>query len=180
MLQISKGFSLIEVIVVVVIMSILAAIAIPNYDHYIQRQRLLHAAEALYSDLNTAHTQASKRGANVYLRFVTTGSDWCYGLSTASGCDCTLAAGVANACELDGVLHTVSSNEFSGVTISANSFTGSEVAFQSSRGLAVGIAPDSSESLTLSNANAQTATVTVHGVGRVSICSNDLSSLSDC
>ena len=50
------GFTLIEVMVVVAIVAILAAIALPNYGDYIKRSKILEAVSAL-SDLRVRYEQ---------------------------------------------------------------------------------------------------------------------------
>jgi type IV pilus assembly protein PilE len=45
-----RGFTLIELMIVVVIIAILASIAIPSYNHYIQRSRRSDALAALSQD----------------------------------------------------------------------------------------------------------------------------------
>lgn len=50
------GFTMIEVMVVVAIVAILAAIALPNYSDYIKRGKIIEATSAL-SDLRTRYEQ---------------------------------------------------------------------------------------------------------------------------
>ena len=46
----AAGFTLVELMIVVVIIAVLAAIAIPSYNHYIQRSRRSDALAALSKD----------------------------------------------------------------------------------------------------------------------------------
>lgn len=45
--QYSRGFTLIEVMIVVVIVAILAAVALPSYQQYVERSRRVDATESL-------------------------------------------------------------------------------------------------------------------------------------
>ncbi len=51
-----KGFTLIEVMIVVAIVAVLAAIALPNYSDYIKRGKIIEATSAL-SDARTRFNQ---------------------------------------------------------------------------------------------------------------------------
>jgi len=61
------GFTAVELMIVVAIMSILAALAAPNFKYLIDRWRVREASEALVSSLYLARSEAIKRGGNVVL-----------------------------------------------------------------------------------------------------------------
>jgi type IV pilus assembly protein PilE len=52
----NDGFTMIEVMIVVAIVAVLAAIAIPNYSDYVTRSRIIQATSAL-SDLRVRYEQ---------------------------------------------------------------------------------------------------------------------------
>jgi type IV fimbrial biogenesis protein FimT len=70
-----KGFTLIEMMIAVVILSLMLALAMPSYSVWIQNTRIRSAAESFVSGLQLARNEAVRRNSNV--RFVVgTGSAW--------------------------------------------------------------------------------------------------------
>jgi len=65
--QTEKGFSLIELMIVVAIIAIFAAVAIPAFVHWIPNMRLKAAARDLYSNFQQARMEAIKRNRDVVI-----------------------------------------------------------------------------------------------------------------
>ena len=70
-LQKSSGFTLIELMIVISIISILTAIAVPAVMNWLPTYRLNAAARDLYSNLQKARLQAVKENNNIPIRFDT-------------------------------------------------------------------------------------------------------------
>ena len=63
----SRGASLIEIAVVLTLVAIVAAFALPTWRHWLARQELANRAYALATALERARTEAIKRGHRVNL-----------------------------------------------------------------------------------------------------------------
>ena len=61
----SRGVTLIELMVTIVVLAILASMAIPSFTNMMERQRLINATEAIYSDLQNARSEAVKRSLQI-------------------------------------------------------------------------------------------------------------------
>lgn len=77
----SKGFTLVEMLLVVVILGILTAMAAPSFNDIIDRQRTKNAAADIYVALVRTRSEALRLNQNVTLSPVS--SDWAQGWQIA-------------------------------------------------------------------------------------------------
>ena len=91
----SKGFTLIEVLIVVGIIGILAAISIPSYINWLPNYRLKVAARDLYGAAMKAKGEAVKRNVNCNLTFnqMVGGTLYAYVVYVDADTDCEFDAG---------------------------------------------------------------------------------------
>lgn len=71
-----RGFSLIELMVTVTLLSILMLLAFPAFSEWIQNSRIRTAAEAVQNGLQLARAEAVKRNARVEFALTGTTSGW--------------------------------------------------------------------------------------------------------
>ena len=127
-----SGFTLIELMVALAVLTVLALVAAPSFNDLIEKSRLRGATDDVVNLLNTARASAMKLQRDVNVSVSGT-STWCAGALSASdpanvgdpvpaatACDCT-----AGTCTVGGLPALVSSGSYTGVTISNVSATGS-------------------------------------------------------
>ncbi len=192
-----KGFTLIELMIVVVIVGMLAAMAGPSISDYIDKRKIISAAEAVYSQLQFARSQAISRSQTVYVNFGytddTKASTWLMSVSTNDGCDITktvtatdlsddcillVSDGDANVDEGDGtvdtddlVYHVTSGADFNEVKLDADgSGTGGapgQISFDPTRGTAL----NRTVYLTFTKGSSDyEMRIVVGQIGRVKVC----------
>jgi len=74
MLRRFSGFTLVEAMVSVVILSILAALALPSFNQMVANFRVRTAAEAMLNGLKLARSEAVRR--NTQVSFTASGTGW--------------------------------------------------------------------------------------------------------
>lgn len=87
----SSGFTLIELIIAIIVLTVLVAIAVPSYLQFRENNILLGAAQSIYSDIQFARSEAIKReGSDIKVHFFSLDGAWCYRVSDNSACSsCT-------------------------------------------------------------------------------------------
>lgn len=122
----NKGFTLIELMVVVAIVAIIATIAVPSFNNLIITKRVKYAAEGLVVALQNAKVESVTKNKKVSIVFQPSATDtvhnsdvWCYGMdddtTDADSCDCSaLVTHCAPGSMVDG-------DTFKGVTLKFNS-----------------------------------------------------------
>lgn len=98
-----RGFTIIELMTVVVIAGVLLALALPSFNELLERRRLEGYTNELVTDLQYAKSEAVARSRNVLI--IPGGGGACYtmavwatvaqGGARVGGCDCALAPAAA-------------------------------------------------------------------------------------
>ena len=65
-----RGFSLVEMLIVVAIVAVMAAVALPNIGQYIRNYRIKGAAQAVAGELQSARSRAIMSNTNLGVSFV--------------------------------------------------------------------------------------------------------------
>ena len=127
--SLQSGFSLVELMIGVVILAILASVAMPSFQAWLQNTQIRNAAESISNGLQRARAEAV--GRNINVEFVlSANSSWV--VKVASGVDIESRSGgegsknvIVTTCASQQVLpcstfnnHTVTYNNFGGVQAS--------------------------------------------------------------
>ncbi|MBV8380052.1 MAG: GspH/FimT family pseudopilin [Paucibacter sp.] len=158
------GLSLIELCVVLAIVAVLLAAAVPNFQRSQAHQRLLAAASALSADIQNARSLAVRRIRRLHIHFGQADGGTCYLVhdGQSSECRCGDASGAACSGKVQ-PLRYVWLPAASQLSLSANN---DEIAINPNQGT---ITPTATVSLR--HANGETIHTIVSIAGRVRTCS---------
>lgn len=175
MKQITMGFTLIELMLVMAVLVILLAVGVPNYQQFRNDNELSGAAFTLYSDIQLAKTEAVKRNNNnirLYF-FDTAGTEWCYRITDRSVSECNSCSAV---CDIggDGITRGNDQQNYPHTALTTSFNSGNNIQVSSRRsGLQLS---DPADHINLALAGKE-VTVGLSRMGAVHICSASGSSL---
>jgi len=174
--KISSGFTLMELLVTIAIVSIVASVAVPNFRDMVDKGNVAGATDQLYQNLTYARSEAIKLNSPVTLSF-TESSSWCSGLSDGGVCDC----GTTNSCQIDGIDRSSSYNNYNNTSLSVSTAL-KNANFNPTRGILEKAGVPSTGSITITNSDDSTisATISMNLLGRPSVCSDSISKFPDC
>lgn len=156
----SRGFTLIELLVALTIVAILATLALPSFSGAIAKRKLFAVADEMQGHFYLAKAEALKTGKPVFIATSSSGANACYGFNVGAACDCSIAPGQPQACEL------ARGRANSSVNMETNTFA--QPAFiDPVRGAVTGAGR-----ITWKTQDSQVMTVGITTVGRVYACAN--------
>lgn len=187
----SSGFTLVELMIVIVIVAVLLTLAVPGMSNFFDTQQLKSAGEQIYSDIQLARSEAIARKSLIRVNVSADGSTiWTYAISNVDNCDLTVTdPNEPNACTLivddgdlsvhgidgavdfaDKILQLRPSTEHGNVAMARNGFqNGTQITFEPSSGTAIG----NSGNLLLTSPKGKRILVKVSPLGQVRLCSPD-------
>lgn len=111
-----RGWTIIELVLVIIVIAIIAAVAVPQFSRYYGGIKLGNAAMKIASDIRYAQNRATTTQQRSRVNFTSAAAydvQYCNGVYSAAACSCTQWLSAA------GFPVNLTNTEFSGVTITA-------------------------------------------------------------
>ncbi len=169
--RLPHGFTMVELMTVLVLVSILLAVATPSFIDMIARQRVRSVNAELVGDIRYARSESVQRNREVAMEFRSNAGLTCYSifLPTVIG-NCNCLRPETTRCSFEAVeLKTVQVPRSESVTLAASSSLGARVTFDKDRSLAA--PPDMS--IDIASARGGRLNTRINPVGQVKVCSPD-------
>ena len=169
----TRGFTLVELVTVVAVMGVLAAIAFPGMRNYMDKQRLVSQVRAISELAQLARGEAIKHSSSAALNISKTvsmtinpGTPWSVGLSNGTAACSTIANCVINQAGTD-VGYRLTATECSTCTMSSPA--AQAVITFDTRGLVMTTGA-ADELVTLNSPLGKNLSLSVNRLGRISLC----------
>lgn len=171
------GFTLLELIILLLITAIAAVYSIPTYEQVSERNQLKGVTDIIYQDLQYAKSIAISENVTTYVSFVP-GAPWCYSISLSSPCDCSQD----RACAATTLKKQFTADPDSNINLSAAQFAGGVTftAFNPRNGAA----QDNNNRIRNGSVRLSTGAwntgIIISVLGRVRVCANGLWGYAPC
>lgn len=170
-----KGVTFIELLISIAVLAILVGIAAPYFGDYIERQRLVGAAEAVYGQLQQAKQASVSNNKSIFFQASSIASgNWCTGYSELNNCNCITGTN----CEINGqstVLATAT--DYPDISV-LNKNTPASTAMSLEFSMP-GLNADGG-TIVARSSRVGDIEIVISTVGRIRICSDDVISYPDC
>jgi prepilin-type N-terminal cleavage/methylation domain-containing protein len=163
-----RGFTLLELLMVVAVLAIIATIAVPSMRGAAEKRRTIAAAEEIYSQVQLARSEAIARSQPVFMN-IAAGANWAIGISNDPACDPTdnvPACALPDAQDNNPITRRFTFNEHQDVSIAT---TENQINFRSQRGTATVASID----VVSTGDTGYVMSLVVGPLGQVTMCSSD-------
>ena len=174
----SKGFTLIEMMIVIAVIAILASLALPSYRSIIEKRAVTSGAKQVKAFMSAAQLTSVKRNQYVAVNFeswVDGGEKaWCFGFIADDAPDTSCNCHTGDDCKIDGALKVIESSSLNYPEVLSSATVGgvdNNLVFDPIRGMILNretaevklISPDQSS---------YALNIEISVTGRASICSD--------
>jgi type IV fimbrial biogenesis protein FimT len=170
-----SGFTIVELMVSLVLLSITLTLALPSYREMVEKRQLTQGAEQVFAFLNSAQGIASRSNSVVTVSYSRTDEDdWCFGAVLGSAaCDCTETVSTeADFCEIDGGIIRLTNDHVGNTKIMESMVGDGAYAYDPVRGLMVDL-NDSLDVMMYSPSDSYQLRLIVSNTGHAVMCSKD-------